>query len=520
MKKYFLVIVLAISLSSCLDKRKTQTKPNIIYVLADDLGYGDITAFNKDSKIPTPNIDKMAAEGMKFTDAHTSSAVCTPTRYGILTGRYNWRSRLKAGVLGGKSKALIPNSRTTVASLLKKQGYATAYIGKWHLGWDWALKNSQDTLSEGWNPKDDVKEIDFSKPITNGPKELGFEYSYGHSGSLDMAPYVYVENGMPTMIPTETTKNGGQGFWRKGLTSDDFIHEDVTPNFFRKAISYVEEKAKEDKPFFLYLPLPSPHTPILPTEEFQGKSGLDNPYGDFVMLVDVYMGQLLEQLKKSGIEENTLIVFTSDNGCSPQADFKKLIEKGHNPSAIYRGHKADIFEAGHRVPFIVKWPNKVKAGTVNNQTICTTDFAATVAAISNYKLSAHEAEDSFDMMPLLTQTFNGDAFREGTIHHSINGSFAIRKGDYKLIMCPGSGGWSFPSPNNKEAIDSLPKIQLYNLKNDPGETTNLFKKDKEKVEELKSLLIRYIVDGRSTAGVPQKNDSIDFIWKQIEFINQ
>ncbi|MDO5979590.1 sulfatase family protein [Flavivirga spongiicola] len=493
-------------------------QPNIIYVLADDLGYGDITAFNKDSKISTPNIDKMAAEGMKFTDAHTSSSVCTPTRYGILTGRYNWRSRLKSSVLGGKSKALIPNSRTTIASLLKKQGYTTAYIGKWHLGWDWALKNDQDTLSEGWSPKDDVKEIDFSKPITNGPKELGFEYSYGHSGSLDMAPYVYVENGMPTMIPTKTTVNEGQGFWRKGLTADDFVHEDVTPNFFRRAISYVEEKAKEDKPFFLYLPLPSPHTPILPTEAFQGKSGLDNPYGDFVMLVDAYMGQLLEQLKKSGIEENTLVVFTSDNGCSPQANFKRLIEKGHNPSAQYRGHKADIFEAGHRVPFIVKWTNSVKAGTVNNQTICTTDFAATAASISNYNLNDQEAEDSFDMMPLLTQSFKGNTFRKGTIHHSINGSFAIRKGDFKLIMCPGSGGWSFPRPNNKKVIDTLPEIQLYNLKEDPSETRNLQNDFPEIVEELKSLLTLQITNGRSTPGVNQQNDT-GAHWKQLWWIN-
>jgi arylsulfatase A len=517
-----LTIMLVISCNTNQKANKENTakkQPNIIYVLADDLGYGDITAFNKDSKISTPNIDKMAAEGMKFTDAHTSSAVCTPTRYGILTGRYNWRSRLKASVLGGKSKALIPNSRTTVASLLKKQGYATAYIGKWHLGWDWALKSHQDTLSEGWNPKDNVKEIDFSKPIKNGPKELGFEYSYGHSGSLDMAPYVYVENGMPTMIPmNKTVDKGQQSWWREGLTSDDFVHEDVTPNFFRRAISYVEEKAKKDKPFFLYLPLPSPHTPILPTEEFQGKSGLDNPYGDFVMLVDVYMGQLLAQIKKSGIEENTLIVFTSDNGCSPQANFKKLIEKGHNPSAHYRGHKADIFEAGHRVPFIVKWPNSVKAGTVNNQTICTTDFVATVASISKYKLSDDEAEDSFDLMPLLTQDFKGDAFREGTIHHSINGSFAIRKGDYKLIMCPGSGGWSFPRPNNKKVTDTLPKIQLYDLNKDPGEQNNLQDQLPEKVVELQELLTTQILNGRSTPGANQQNEGGPH-WKQLWWIH-
>ena len=494
-------------------------QPNIIYVLADDLGYGDITAFNKKSKIPTPNIDKMVAEGMKFTDAHTSSAVCTPTRYGILTGRYNWRSQLKQGVLGGKSKALIPNDRTTVASLLKKQGYTTAYIGKWHLGWDWTLKDEKESVSLEWDTKDDVKEIDFSKPITNGPKQLGFDYSYGHSGSLDMAPYVYVENGMPTMIPTETTANKGQGFWRKGLTSDDFVHEDVTPNFFRRAISYVKENSNKEKPFFLYLPLPSPHTPILPTKEFQGKSGLDNPYGDFVMMVDGYMGQLLAQIKESGIEGNTLIIFTSDNGCSPQANFKKLIEKGHNPSGIYRGHKADIFEAGHRVPFIVKWPAIIEAGSVNNQTICTTDFMATVAAITDYKLKDNEGEDSFSMLPLLTQEFKGDSFREATIHHSINGSFAIRKGDYKLIMCAGSGGWSFPRPNNKKVIDTLPKIQLYYLSKDPGEQNNLQDQLPKKVSELQELLTAQILNGRSTPGVNQQNEDGP-LWKQLWWIDE
>ncbi|CDF79639.1 arylsulfatase [Formosa agariphila KMM 3901] len=515
-------LLLLIGLGACAPAEKTSTplqKPNIIYVLTDDLGYGDLSVFNADSKISTPNIDKLAAEGMMFTDAHTSSAVCTPTRYGILTGRYNWRSKLKSGVLGGKSKALIPSSRTTVASLLKTQGYATAYIGKWHLGWDWALKNDQDTLSEFWDKDDDLKEIDFSKPITNGPKELGFEYSYGHCGSLDMAPYVYVENGMPTEIPTEITESkGDQNWWRKGLTSSDFVHEDVTPNFFRRAISYVKEQAKEDKPFFLYLPLPSPHTPILPTEEFQGKSGLDNPYGDFVLMIDAYMGQLLAEIKASGIEDNTLIVFTSDNGCSPEANIEQLISKGHHPSGIYRGHKADIFEGGHRVPFIVKWPNVIEAGATNEQPICTTDFMATVATISGYTLKDNEAEDSFDMMPLLTQTIKDDSFREGTIHHSVNGSFAIRKGDYKLIMCGGSGGWSFPKPNNKEALEQLPEIQLYNLKNDPGELVNLQSERPNLVTELKALLTKQILDGRSTKGAKQTNDSAED-WSQLWWID-
>ncbi len=498
--------------------KKEVKKPNIIYVLADDLGYGDISSFNPDSKINTSNIDKIASEGMRFIDAHTSSAVCTPTRYGILTGRYNWRSRLKSGVLTGKSKALIPNSRSTVASMLKTQGYHTAFIGKWHLGWDWALKDEDNTSGEGWNPVD-FNNIDFSKPITNSPNDLGFDYAYGHSGSLDMAPYVYVENGKATMIPDSVTKNTGKySWWRKGPTSKDFIHDDVTPNFFRKSFKYIAERSEEKQPFFLYLALPSPHTPILPTEAWKNKSGV-NPYADFVMMVDAFMGQLTETLKQNGIEDNTLVIFTSDNGCSPQADYVVLKEKGHNPSSIYRGHKADIFEGGHRVPFIMKWPKGINKGSTSTETICTTDFMATCAELTGYTLKDNEAEDSYSMLSLFKDKNLKTPFREATVHHSINGSFAIRKGDWKLIMCPGSGGWSFPRPSDKAAIDSLPENQLYNLKSDPSETQNLIVTNKEKAEELKVLLAKYITEGRSTPGTPQKNDAIDFEWKQVEFIN-
>jgi arylsulfatase A len=518
MKNYLLFIIFAFIVSGFSQDFNDQKKPNIIYVLADDLGYGDISSFNENGKIKTPYIDKMASEGMKFTDAHTSSAVCTPTRYGILTGRYNWRSRLKRGVLNGKSKALIPNNRSTVASILQKQGYQTAFIGKWHLGWDWALKASEVTPKKEADKKD-FSYLDFSKPVTNSPNDLGFDYAYGHCGSLDMPPYVYVENNQATEIPASDTENTGDySWWRKGPTATDFVHEDVTPNFFRKAITYIEDKSKEESPFFLYLPLPSPHTPILPTEEWQGKSGL-NPYGDFVMMVDSYMGELLDAVKKAGVEENTLIIFTSDNGCSPRANFEELAAKGHNPSAIYRGHKADAFEGGHRVPFVAKWPKKIKKGIISDETICTTDLMATCAEIAGYALADDEAEDSYSMIPLFEQQTFDKPFREATIHHSINGSFAIRKGDWKLIMCPGSGGWSFPRPKKDDkVISTLPPIQLYNLKTDPAESKNLQAANPEKVDELKTLLTQYIVEGRSTPGAAQQNDKGDKKWSQINFI--
>ncbi len=495
---------------------KKESLPNIIYILADDLGYGDIGSFNPEGKIRTPHIDKLTAEGMKFTDAHTSSAVCTPTRYGIITGRYNWRSPLKQGVLTGVSKALIPNIRTTTASLLKRAGYQTGFVGKWHLGWDWALTEGDSVKGSGWNATD-YKNIDFSKPIANGPKELGFDYSYGHSGSLDMAPYVYVENGIPTSVPTKVTIDEGKyTWWREGPTGDDFQHDDVTPNFFRKSFAFIREKASEEKPFYLYLALPSPHTPILPTEGWLGKSGL-NPYADFVMQIDDYMGKLSALLEEQGIADNTLVIFTSDNGCSPQADFEILGEKGHDPSAIYRGHKADIFEGGHRVPFVVRWPLKIKPGGVSEKTICTTDFLATCADIIDLDLEDGEGEDSFSMLPLFSEASKMEYGRTTTIHSSINGSFAIRQGNYKLIMAPGSGGWSSPKPN-MEGIDKLPSIQLYDLTLDPEEQDNLFQEKPEVVEEMKQLLMTTIQNGRSTSGQKQLNDPKfnNMEWSQLE----
>ncbi|PCE65999.1 sulfatase family protein [Sediminicola luteus] len=498
---------------------QSDTPPNIIYVLADDLGIGDVAIFNADGKIQTPNLDRLATEGMRFTDAHTSSSVCTPTRYGILTGRYNWRSPLKQGVLTGISKALIPNSRTTVASLLKRKGYHTAFVGKWHLGWDWAVKEGLEASGSGWQPKD-TDWIDFTKPITNGPKDLGFDYSYGHSGSLDMAPYVYVENGIPTQAPKKTTVDKGKyTWWRQGPTSDDFIHDQVTPHFFDKAISYIDQQEGK-QPFFMYLALPSPHTPILPTAEWKGKSGL-NPYADFVMQVDAHMGDLMAALTKKGMAENTLIIFTSDNGCSPQADYKVLAEKGHDPSAIYRGHKADIFEGGHRVPFIVRWPQRVAANSVSETVICTTDLMATVADIAGLELADTEGEDSFSMLPLLDTKAKGKYQRGSTIHHSINGSFALRKDEWKLVMCPGSGGWSAPKPNAKE-IAELPEYQLYNLATDPGETENLFEKETRVAAKMTKELLRIINKGRSTPGSKQANDpkTDGKAWKQLEKISK
>lgn len=491
-------------LSGCAQQPQEQKKPNIVFIFADDMGYGDVSALNENSKIQTTNIDRIASEGVTFTDAHSSSSVSTPSRYSLLTGRYNWRSDLKSGVLMGYNKALISPDRRTIASVLRDQGYQTACIGKWHLGWDW------NNIEAG---KDSV---DFSKPITNGPTTRGFDYFYGIIASLDMAPYVYVENDMPTALPDRETVNDGMKYWRKGPTASDFDHEQTLPNFINRAVDYIHDKSKEDKPFYLYLPLPAPHTPILPIKEYQGKSGL-NPYGDFVLMVDDMVGKVMKALKEAGVEENTIIVFSTDNGCSPQAKFDELQAKGHYPSYIYRGHKADLFDGGHRIPCVVRWPARVKPHVVD-QTVCLTDFFATFAAVADYQLRDSEGEDSYNILPLLLNEKEGEVIREATVHHSINGDFTIRKGEWKLLLSPSSGGWSFPKPGkDEEVIKTLPSVQLYNMKTDPAEKNNVYTEHPGVVKELKDLMIKYVKEGRSTPGTPQKNDGPE-VWKQLSWM--
>lgn len=503
MKNVFLATAAILSLLSCTEKQK---QPNIIFILADDMGYGDVSYFDNNSKLKTENLDRMAQEGVVFTDAHSSSSVSTPTRYGILTGRYNWRSTLKNNVLYGYDKALIPADRETMASMLRKNGYTTAGIGKWHLGWDW------DNIDAG---KD---KVDFSKPVQNGPTTRGFDYFYGFCGSLDMAPYVYIENDMPTSLPDRETVNEGKySWWRKGPTGADFVHEEVLPNLVDRACNYIKEKAKADQPYFLYLPLPAPHTPILPTEEFRGKSGIGE-YGDFVLMVDAMVGKVLQAVKESGEDGNTIVVFTTDKGCSPAAGIKEMEAQGHRPNSIYRGHKADLFDGGHRIPCILRWPEGTKPHEVR-QTVCLTDFYATFAAINGYKLMDSEGEDSYNLLPAIVSETEIDPIREATVHHSIDGQFTIRQGDWKLLLSASSGGWSAPTPTDTLALDSLPPIQLYNMKDDPSETTNVEAEHPEIVSRLRALMAKYVREGRSTPGAPQKNDG-EYPWKELDWMKE
>lgn len=486
------------------------TKPNFVYILCDDLGYGDVKCLNPQGKIATPHIDKLASQGMIFTDAHSSSSVCTPTRYGIMTGRYNWRSRLQSGVLGGLSPRLIEPGRLTVAQFLKDQGYHTACIGKWHLGMDWAKKTGAEVTALGIETADQSKGIDFSKPIANGPNSVGFDFYYGISASLDMVPYTLIENDRVVKLPTEERDfpmylGRPNGKTRKGPTAPGFEVEDVLPTLAAKAVDYVKSRAPEakaGKPFFLYLPLPSPHTPVAPTKEWQGKSGLTH-YADFVMQTDAVVGGLMAELDRHGLAANTLVVFTSDNGCSPEANFPALAALGHNPSHVFRGHKADVFDGGHRVPFIVRWPDRVAPGGKSDQIVCLTDFMATTADILGVTLPATSAEDSVSLLPIF-EGKTAKPVREAIVHHSINGSFVIRQGNWKVAFCRDSGGWSEPRPGNA-ANSSLPDVQLYDLATDIGERTNVQDRHPEIVSRLTKLLERYVADGRSTPGEPQRN---------------
>lgn len=485
-------------------------QPNIVYILCDDLGYGDVRCLNPQGKIPTPAFDRIAREGMVFTDAHSGSAVCTPTRYGVLTGRYAWRSKLQRGVLGGLSPRLIEPERMTVASLLKQHGYHTACVGKWHLGMDWVRQPGKQVNELSIESRDQVWNVDFSKPITNGPNAVGFDYYYGISASLDMVPYTFIENSAVTKLPTEDkafamTGNRPGGKSRQGPAAPGFDVDQVLPRLTEKAVAYIAERAphaRDGQPFFLYLPFASPHTPIAPTEPWQGKSGL-NPYADFVMQTDWAIGQVLEALEQHGLADNTLVIATSDNGCSPQARMEELKEKGHHPSGIYRGHKADIYEGGHRVPFVVRWPAKVKPGQRCDQTVCLTDLMATAAQIVGAKLPDDAGEDSVSLLPALLGQADRP-LREATVHHSINGSFAIRQGKWKLALCPGSGGWSFPRPG-RDSSKELPALQLFDLEADPGEEINLYEKHPDVVQRLTALMEKYVDQGRSTPGNPQSN---------------
>jgi arylsulfatase A len=493
-------------------------RPNIVFILCDDLGYGDVRCLNPQGKIATPHMDRLAAAGMVFTDAHSGSAVCSPTRYGLMAGRYAWRSRLQQGVLGGLSPRLIEPGRFTVAGFLKQQGYHTACFGKWHLGMDWVKLPGKEVAELSIETKEQVHNVDYTRPIANGPNSVGFDQFFGISGSLDMVPYTFIANDRCSILPTVGKRfafmpDREGAYTRDGPAAPDFEAADVLPTLTRKATEYIEQRgpaARAGNPFFLYLPLASPHTPISTKPEWQGKSGL-NPYADFVMQTDDSIGKVADAIDRQGLAENTLFIVTSDNGCSPQAQFDELLLRGHNPNYLFRGHKADIYEGGHRVPFIVRWPAKVKAGTQSARLVCLTDLFATCADLLGTSLPPSAGEDSVSFLAALEQRSN-ESPRAAAVHHSINGSFAIREGKWKLALCPGSGGWTAPRPGIDDST-MLPLVQLFDLKSDIGEKQNVYDRAPEVVARLTALLDKYVAEGRSTPGEKQANTVVVDIWK-------
>ncbi len=466
---------------------------NIIYILADDLGYGDVGYLNANSKIATPHIDKLAQQGMSFPNAYTSSAVCTPTRYGIMTGRYAWRTRLKHGVLVNFDYPLIEKNRMTVASMLKENGYNTAMIGKWHLGHEWVRK---DGKRAPW-PKRSLKEtnIYFSKPVHTGINDFGFDYSFAINASADMLPYAFIENGKTVGIPN--VKKGRKGYGRPGLMVPGWKTENIMPTFIDKAVDYITLQAKQkNTPFFLYLPLNAPHTPIAPNEAYFNRSKAGK-YGDFVTEVDANVGRILAAVKQADIEEDTVIIFTSDNG-PEKIMYKRINEYQHNSSGILRGAKRDAWEGGSKVPFIVKWPAKVKANSQSDTLISTVDFFATASAIANTSYAKNAGEDSFSFLSSLkissskqistAETKKTSSERDAVIMHTGGGGFAIRVGHWKYIDGQGSNkGNRYRTGANAKANNKAP-VQLYNLNEDPSEQNNLYLAKPKIAQQLKARL--------------------------------
>jgi len=466
-------------------KRMDARRPNIVYVLCDDLGWGDLDAYNSHSAVPTPNANLLAREGRRFTDMHSSSAVCTPSRYSILTGRYPWRSRLKKGVLNGYSPDLIQPDRMTVASMLKQDGYSTAGVGKWHLG----LQNGPKT--------------DYSKPLDPGPIDLGFDYYFGIPASLDMPPYLYFENNHVVEQATSFTPGGPAKksigpprgvFWRSGPNAPDIVMNEVLPTITGKAVSIIRDRGKKpNQPFFLYVALPSPHTPWLPLPQYVGKSKAGT-YGDYVVETDAMLGKIMQALKDTGQADDTLLIFTSDNG----ADWRPtdIAAYDHRANGPWRGEKADIWEAGHRIPFIARWPGHIPAGTVSNELGSLTDLMATAAAITHTRLPSDAAGDSYNLLPALLDT-NQKPVRDTIVFEAIDGMLSIRQGKWKLEEGLGSGGFGFDGPKHVEPQPGGPKGQLYNLEADPREWYNVYQQHPDIVDRLTKLLDTYEKQGYS-----------------------
>jgi arylsulfatase A len=494
--------------------------PNVLIILADDLGYGDVGCYNTMSKIATPNIDRLAAQGMRFTDAHSPSTVCTPTRYSIMTGQMAFRLNYPGVFTGVGGPCLINENRLTLPAMMRDSGYETAMFGKWHIGMTFLDRNGA-VIDSSELPRSTsrdakaargvaaVRQIDYTRAIPDSPIHRGFDHFYGTvcCPTSDWL-YAYVDGDRIPVPPTKLINKADlpKHEWsfdcRPGLVAPNFEHENVDLVFLEKSLAFLDNhhKKKADKPFFLFHSLQAVHLPSFPAKQFQGKSGA-GPHGDFIVEFDYVVGELLAKLESLGMADNTLVLLTSDNGPEVGTTINMREKYKHNGAHPWRGLKRDNWEGGHRVPLIARWPKKVAANAVAEQTVCLTDLMATCAAITGARLPNDAAEDSVNLLPLLLGKTKKN-LREFTLHQTISLDLAIRHGDWKFLDHKGSGGNNYARGRLKKLF-GLPELapdapgQLYNLKLDPGETTNLYHKHPEVVKQLRNKLTEYKKSGRS-----------------------
>ena len=467
-----------------------EEKPNIVVILADDLGYGDVRPNNPKSKIETPYFDQLAREGVNFVDAHSGSGVCTPTRYGLVCGRYCWRTSLKRGVLGGYSKPLIASKQQTIATVLKSAGYDTKCVGKWHLGLGWQWKKGEPDNINYFGIAGGKQMVDYSQPILDSPVHHGFQQCLIIPASLDMSPYVFIDGDRVTQLPNKVVDGRKfPAFYRKGEIASDFRHIDCLGHLTDNACKYIRSHKNSKAPFFLYFPMPAPHKPVIPSKQFQGTSGL-GPYGDFVRQVDDSIGKIIKSIDESGMKDNTLLIVTSDNGSfmnridDDQSDHKSdesiqaFAPKNHTSNGDLRGTKADVWEGGHRVPFFVRWPSQIQGNRKITTTICLTDILASACDAGNVEFSKVASPDSFSFLSVAKGTPSKQP-RPMVINHSAGGMFAIRDGKWKLVLGNGSGGRE--KPRGKPFAKPF---ELYDLEMDLGETNNVFDQHPDQVKKM------------------------------------
>ncbi|MCQ2558282.1 MAG: arylsulfatase [Oscillospiraceae bacterium] len=508
-------------------------KKNVILMFVDDMGIGDISAFNPESKIHTPAIDALAETGAMFTDCHSTSSLCTPSRYGLLTGRYNWRSRLKSAVLPGGAPPLIEEGRDTLASLFHRHGYYTAAVGKWHLGLGWQRRDfdgSEYGIQNEVAPQKahyvpggfvlDGMDLDFDKPLTVSPNDFGFDYFYGTAASLDQPPYVYIENhqviGKPSqvtgVVPLDRIGASQQQLWQRGPIADYYHHRDVIPHMQKKVLDLIDAHA--DEPFFIYYPTHAVHGPLLPPEGYEGISGL-NCYADLVLYVDHMVAEITAKLKEKGLLENTIFLLASDNGCSGVADYPFLTAHGHNPSYIYRGKKSDIWEGGHRIPAILSWPGMFQGKTEISGMSCLADFYATFREMLQESPADDAGEDSFSMMPMLRGEV--ETVRETVVHSAASGCFSIRDSEWKFELSTDSGGMG-GSPAVEGTSEEFP-FQLYNMIDDVREQHNVAPQHPDVCARMLQQLLEIVEQGRSNPGPVCENAGMDH-WQQLDHLRE